>query len=70
VLSARGRAAGRKGYENPASNRAWLASFMDVSVKEVDQALGLPFFGQAWDSLEKASPKLSRTPVPVVDLPL
>jgi hypothetical protein len=66
---ARCRAAARRAYGRPASDRASLASLLDLPLDKVTQALDCPFFGRAWRSLEDASPKLRRVQVPVADLP-
>jgi hypothetical protein len=68
ALRARSRATARQAYVCQGVGLMSVASDVGLSMSAVAQALTLPHFGQAWKSLEDASPPLRRRRVAVVNL--
>ena len=65
---ARCRAELRRAYQSPAFETASLAARLQIGPATLAQTLRAPFFGMAWDAVERQSPALARTQVPVARL--
>lgn len=65
---ARCRAALRRAYDDPARELGALASLVKLDPALLDRCLAPPFFGLAWEAVERTSPTLVRRRVAVADL--
>lgn len=63
----RARAAFRQLWVKGGESRI-LARALKLSPREVNAALASPYFGAAWEAIQKASPLLSRHPLPMAAL--
>ena len=67
---ARSRAELRRAYANPGYDLTSLASCLQLPAETLARSLHRPYFGLAWEAVERASPTLRHHTVPIADLPV